>query len=99
MQPIVVVLKRSSRKAAEVAVRVFAVYGEEEAFRKILDQYGHQVIPIVASFVEDGSPELQYRQALDYAKVMLQSGETSPIALAILSRLPATRRPFGAGRD
>ena len=44
------------------AAKVFAVYGEDETFRKVLDQYGPEVIPVVASYVENGSWEFQIRQ-------------------------------------
>jgi hypothetical protein len=32
------------------AAKIFAVYGGDETFRKVFDQYGHQVIPVVGFF-------------------------------------------------
>jgi hypothetical protein len=46
------------------AAKVFAVYGEEPEFQKVLDRYGSQVVPVVAYFVENGSFELQARQTV-----------------------------------
>ena len=54
----------AARRYPLSASKVFAVYGKEEVFRKILDSYGHEVIPVVAFYVENGSRWLQYRQAL-----------------------------------
>jgi hypothetical protein len=57
------------------APKVFAVYGEDETFRKVLDEYGHQVIPVVAFFVENGSREFQIRQALGEALQQMWAGQ------------------------
>jgi hypothetical protein len=54
---------------------VFAVYGEEEIFQNILDQYGHQVIPVITFFVENGSLEFQVRQSLGEAWQQLWAGK------------------------
>src|SRR5713101_1065707 len=42
----------AAQRYPATAAKVFAVYGEEETFQKVLDRYGHQVIPVVAYFVE-----------------------------------------------
>jgi hypothetical protein len=44
--------------------KIFALYGKDQTFRAILDRYGHQIIPVVAFYVENGSLVYQYRQAL-----------------------------------
>jgi hypothetical protein len=51
-----------ARRYPVQAEKVIAVYGEEEVFWQVLDKYGHEVIPVIASYVEDGSIELQIRQ-------------------------------------
>jgi hypothetical protein len=42
------------------APKIFALYGDEPAFQRILDRYGHQIIPIVAYFVDNGSSTYQF---------------------------------------
>lgn len=69
-----------------IAAKVFAVYGEEETFQKVLDRYGHQVIPIVAYFVENGSREYQIRQALGEALQQMWEGKTPKWELAEITR-------------
>jgi hypothetical protein len=54
---------QAARRYPETSAKVFAVYGEDETFQKVLDRFGHQVIPVVAYFVEHGSREFQLRQA------------------------------------
>ncbi len=54
----------AARRYPDSATKIFAVYGEDPTFQKILDEYGHPVIPVVAYFVENGSFEFQARQAL-----------------------------------
>jgi hypothetical protein len=44
--------------------KIFALYGKDQTFSAILDRYGHQIIPVVAFYVENGSLVYQYRQAL-----------------------------------
>jgi hypothetical protein len=65
---------------------VFAVYGEEETFQKVLDRYGHQVIPVVAYFVENGSREFQIRQALGDALQKIWEGKKPKWELADITR-------------
>src|SRR5215813_2769025 len=57
------------------APKVFAVYGEDETFQKVLDRLGHAVIPVVAYFVEHGSRELQIRQAAGEVMQHIWEGE------------------------
>jgi hypothetical protein len=68
------------------AAKVFAVYGEDEAFQKVLDQYGHQVIPVIAYFVENGSLKFQVRQALGEILDQVWAGERPKWELAKLTR-------------
>jgi hypothetical protein len=58
---------QAARRYPETSAKVFAVYGEDETFQKILDRLGHEVIPVVAYFVEHGSREYQLRQAVGEA--------------------------------
>jgi hypothetical protein len=53
---------------------VLTLYGEDETFQKILDRFGHEVIPVVAYFVEHGSRELQLRQAVGEAVQQMWEG-------------------------
>ncbi len=52
---------QAARRHPETSAKVFAVYGEDETFQKVLDRFGQQVIPVVAYFVEHGSREFQFR--------------------------------------
>jgi hypothetical protein len=66
---------QAARQYPETSVKVFAVYGEDETFQKILDRLGHQVIPVVAYFVEHGSREYQFRQAAGEAMQQMWEGK------------------------
>jgi hypothetical protein len=68
------------------AAKVFAVYGDDETFQKILDRYGPDVIPIVAYFVENGSREFQIRQALGEAVQKIWEGKKPKWELADITR-------------
>src|SRR5262249_35308966 len=57
----------AAQRYPEAAAKVFAVYGEDETFQKVLDRYGHPVIPIVAFFVENRLGEFELRQMLGNA--------------------------------
>jgi len=76
----------AAQQYPSLAAKVFAVYGEEETFRKSLDQYGPEVIPVVASFVENGSVEFQVRHALDEILEQLWAGQRPKWELAKLTR-------------
>jgi hypothetical protein len=65
---------QAARRYPETSAKVFAVYGEDETFQKILDRLGHEVIPVVAYFVEHGSRELQFRQAAGEAMQQMWEG-------------------------
>jgi hypothetical protein len=65
----------AAQRYPAVATKVFAVYGEEETFQSVFDQYGHQVIPVIAFFVENGSLELQYREVLGEALQQMWAGQ------------------------
>jgi len=55
--------------------QIFALYGGDQTFRAILDRYGHQVIPVVAYYVENRSSMYQLRQAFGEAVQQLWAGE------------------------
>lgn len=65
----------AAQRYPAAAANVFAVYGEDETFQKVLDRYGHQVIPVIALFVEQGSREFQLRQALGEAMQHIWEGK------------------------
>jgi hypothetical protein len=66
----------AARRYPIQAPKVFAVYGEEEVFWQVLDKYGHEVIPVIASYVEDGSLELQIRHTARNAWNRLWAGQS-----------------------
>jgi hypothetical protein len=66
---------QAARRYPETSAKVFAVYGEDETFQKILDRLGHEVIPVVAYFVEHGSREYQLRQAVGEAMQQAWEGK------------------------
>ena len=76
----------TAQRYPATAAKVFAVYGGEETFQKVLDRYGHQVIPVVAYFVENGSREFQIRQALGDALQKIWEGKKPKWELADITR-------------
>src|SRR6266851_7055644 len=76
----------AAQRYPATAAKVFAVYGEDETFQKVLDRYGHQIIPVVAYFVENGSREFQIRQALGEALQQMWEGKKPKWALADITR-------------
>jgi len=77
---------QAARLYPESAAKVFAVYGEDETFQKVLDRLGHAVIPVIAYFVENGSRELQLRQAAGEAMHQIWEGKKPTWQLANISR-------------
>ncbi len=77
---------QAARLYPESAAKVFAVYGEDETFQKVLDRLGHAVIPVIAYFVEYGSRELQLRQAAGEAMQQIWEGKTPKWQLANITR-------------
>ena len=65
---------QAAQRYPETSAKVFAVYGEDETFQKVLDRLGHEVIPVVAYFVEHGSREYQFRQAAGEAMQQIWEG-------------------------
>jgi hypothetical protein len=65
----------AARRYPTTAPKVFALYGQDQTFRAILDRYGHQVIPVVAHYVEHGSVRYQLRQTLGEAVQQLWEGK------------------------
>jgi hypothetical protein len=65
---------QAAQRYPETSAKVFAVYGEDETFQKVLDRLGHQVVPVVAYFVEHGSREFQLRQAAGEAVQQMWEG-------------------------
>jgi hypothetical protein len=76
----------AARRYPDTAAKVFAVYGEDETFQKVLDHYGHPVIPVIAFFVENGSREYQIRQALSDALQQMWAGKEPKWHLAEITR-------------
>jgi hypothetical protein len=76
----------AAQRYPNTSVKVFAVYGEDETFQKVLDHYGHPVIPVIAFFVENGSREYQIRQALGDALQQIWAGKEPKWQLADITR-------------
>ncbi len=76
----------AARRYPATAAKVFAVYGEDETFRKVFDRYGHPMIPVIAFFVENGSREFQVRQALGDALQQIWAGRKPKWELADITR-------------
>jgi hypothetical protein len=76
----------AAQRYPESAAKVFAVYGDDETFQKILDQYGHPVIPVVAYFVENGSFKFKARQTLSEMLEQLRQGQKPKWEPAELTR-------------
>src|SRR5215813_1517377 len=74
-----------ARRYPATATKVFAVYGEDETFQKVLDRYGHPVIPIVAFFVENRLGEFELRQTLSNAWWQMWPGHKPKWAPAAIS--------------
>lgn len=65
---------RIAARYPKMAPRMFALYGELPQWKEVLDQYGHEVIPVVWYF-QQGSREIQLRQALGGTIEHLLHGE------------------------
>jgi hypothetical protein len=76
----------AAQRYPEAAAKVFAVYGEDDAFQEVLARYGHPVIPVVAFFVEHGSREFQFRHALGDALQRMWTGHTPKWGPADITR-------------
>jgi hypothetical protein len=72
---------QAARRYPETSAKVLTLYGEDETFQKILDRFGHEVIPVVAYFVEHGSRELQLRQAVGEAVQQMWEGKKAEMAV------------------
>ena len=76
----------AAQRYPAAAAKVFAVYGEDETFQRVLDRFGHPVIPVIAFFVEHGSLETQIRQALGDGLQQIWEGKKLKWKLADISR-------------
>jgi hypothetical protein len=65
---------RIAQRYPDKAPRLFALYGDLPQWKEVLDRYGHEVVPLVWYF-EQGSKEIQVRQALGRAVEGLVHGE------------------------
>lgn len=65
---------RIAQRYPSMAPRLFALYGDLPEWKEVLDRYGHEVVPIVYYF-QQGSKEIQVRQALGSAVEELLHGE------------------------
>lgn len=76
----------AAQRYPATAAKVFATYGGDETFQKVLDRYGHPVIPVIAFFVEHGSREFQIRQAIGNAVQQMWEGSKPKWEVADITR-------------
>lgn len=65
----------AARRYPVLAAKVFGLYGKDPSFRSVFDRYGHQVIPIVGYFLENGSKQYQVSQAFNGAVQHIWQGQ------------------------
>jgi len=65
---------RIAQRYPKIAPRLFALYGDLPEWKQVIDQYGHEVIPVVWYF-QQGSKEIQVRRALGKAVDDVLHGE------------------------
>jgi len=75
----------AARRYPTTGPKVFALYGKDQTFHAILDRYGHQVIPVIAYYVENGSSIYRLRQTLGEAMQQLWAGQRPSWDLAKLA--------------
>ncbi len=71
----------AARRYPNVATNVFAVYGDEQKFQEILNQYGHEVIPVIAYFVENRPVDTRVRNALGEGLNKIWAGDMPTLSL------------------
>jgi hypothetical protein len=71
----------AAQRYPNIATNVFSVYGDDEKFQEILSQYGHQVIPVIAYFVENGPVDTRVRFALGEGLKKIWTGEAPALSL------------------
>lgn len=71
----------AAQRYPNVAGNVFAVYGDEEKFQEILNQYGHEVIPVIAYFVENRPIDARVGNALGVELNKIWAGEMPTLSL------------------
>jgi hypothetical protein len=65
----------AARRYPALAHNVFALYGEDPTFRSVLDRYGHQVIPVVAYYIENGSTSYRINATVRGALHQIELGQ------------------------
>jgi hypothetical protein len=71
----------AAQRYPKVATNVFAVYGDEEKFQEIFNKYGHEVIPVIAYFVENRPVDTRVRNALSEGFNKIWAGEMPTLSL------------------
>jgi hypothetical protein len=75
----------AAQRYPNTATKVFGVYGDEEKFQNILNQYGHEVVPVIAYFVDNGSVEIEIRYTLRDMLEQMWAGEKPALNLKKLT--------------
>jgi hypothetical protein len=65
----------AAQRYPALATRVFALYGDDPMFRSVFDRYGHQVIPVVGYFIENGSTSYRVNATVQGAFQQISLGQ------------------------
>ncbi|NOJ39066.1 hypothetical protein [Bradyrhizobium australiense] len=65
----------AARRYPALATKVFGLYGEDPRFRSVFERYGHQVVPVVGYFFENGSKQYQVSQGFSGAVQRIWQGQ------------------------
>ena len=65
----------AARRYPAMAAKVFGLYGDDPTFRSVFDRFGHQAIPVVSYFLENGSKQYQVTQAFGGALQQIWQGQ------------------------
>lgn len=65
----------AAQRYPQLAPKVFALYGDDLAFHRVLDRHGHPVIAVIGYFFENGSTQYRVSNALHGAISQIWQGE------------------------
>jgi hypothetical protein len=65
----------AAQRYPALAQKVFALYGDDPTFRSMFDRYGHQVIPVVGYFIENGSTSYRFNATIQEAVQQISLGQ------------------------
>jgi hypothetical protein len=65
----------AAQRYPALASKVFGLYGEDPTFRSVFDRHGHQVIPVVGYFLENGSTRYRVNTTVQGAIQQISQGQ------------------------